>query len=66
MTKIEKETILAALCEYGYNREKEASKAYRRKDYAVEAENHKRALIAGALITQWHEILSAPCGEVKI
>ena len=66
MTKIEKETVAAALSEYTFNHQKAAERAHKKKDYETERAEHAHALTAGAILTYWSEIVSAPVGTIEI
>ena len=66
MTKIEKETVLAALSEYAYRHQKAADRAHKAKDYDLERAEHAKANIASAICGYWPGVVSAQCGTVTI
>lgn len=59
MTRLEKQTIEAALYEYAKNHDKKGGE---NNDAAERA----RANTARAILSYWHDVVNASCGEVKI
>lgn len=66
MTKIEKETVCAALSEYAYRHVKIAKKHHKKHEYDAERTELARANIAGTILGYWTDIVEAPCGSVTI
>lgn len=59
MTRLEKQCIEEALREYAENHDKNGNENN-------EAAEHARANTARAILSYWHDVVNAPCGEVKI
>ena len=66
MTFIEKNTVLAALCEYEKAERRKAESQRKRGQYGKAAEHEGAANIAAAMKFTWAEILTKPAGTVKI
>ena len=66
MTRVEKETVCAALSEYAYRHVKAAEKHHRKHEYDAERTERARANIAGTILGYWRDVVEAPCGSVII
>ena len=66
MTRIEKQTILAALSEYAFNCQRRSERAHKNREYETEREQRAQALNAAAIISYWEDVVNADCGAVTI
>ena len=66
MTRVEKETVFAALAEYAAHHSKAAKKYHRKHEYDAERTERARVDIAIAILGYWRDIVDAPCGSVEI
>ena len=66
MTFIEKNTVLAALCDYEKAERKKAEYQRKRGEQGKAIEHERAASIAAGLKFAWAEILGEPSGSVKI